>query len=96
MSAIKIVGHIKRFRIFFLSLHNSKRFLIIGIGLNIKSNPIIDNTYKATNIFFETKNEPKIKEVIKLIILSYENFFLKLNSFSYKNFKKKAEAMSIK
>tara|TARA_B100001750_G_C15510258_1_gene603153 strand:- start:98 stop:682 length:585 start_codon:yes stop_codon:yes gene_type:complete len=71
-------------------------FLIIGIGLNIKSNPIIDNTYKATNIFFETKNEPKIKEVIKLIILSYENFFLKLNSFSYKNFKKKAEAMSIK
>ena len=71
-------------------------FLIIGIGLNIESNPIINKNYKATNIYLETKIKPKINDVIRLITLSYENFFLKLNSFSYKNFKKKAESMSIK
>ena len=32
-----------------------RKFLIIGIGVNIVSNPDISNEYQATNIFLETK-----------------------------------------
>tara|TARA_B100001123_G_scaffold313249_1_gene350380 strand:- start:70 stop:654 length:585 start_codon:yes stop_codon:yes gene_type:complete len=73
----------------------SKKFLIIGIGLNIVTNPIIRKKYKATNIFDETKKKPNIKDVIKLIIYSYENFFTNLNTYDYLSFKKKAEKMSL-
>ena len=34
---------------------NDKKFLIIGIGINIVSNPNINSNYEATNIFLETK-----------------------------------------
>ena len=34
-----------------------KKFLIIGIGLNIESNPNINDKYKATNILAETKKK---------------------------------------
>ena len=74
---------------------NNSEFLIIGIGLNILSNPKINNNYKATNIFLETKKILKIKKLIDLIILSYEKFFMKINFYDFKNFKKKAEMMSI-
>lgn len=73
-------------------LHDTK-FLIIGIGMNIISNPYINDKYKTTNILLETKKEPKIEEVINLLISSYENFFVNLNSYNYINFKKRAELM---
>ena len=72
---------------------NSKDYIIIGIGINVTSNPIVKNEYQTTNIFFETKTKPKIKEIIDLIILSYENFFIELKSYNYLNFKKKAESI---
>ena len=34
---------------------NNKKFLIIGIGVNIVSNPDINNKYQATNILFENQ-----------------------------------------
>ena len=74
---------------------NSKRFLIIGIGINIVSNPNINNEYQATNIFSETKIKPPINEIIDKIIFSYEEFFLNLNSYNYLSFKKKADLMAI-
>ena len=37
-----------------LIIQNKRKFLIIGIGLNIVSNPNINNGYKATNIYLET------------------------------------------
>jgi len=74
---------------------NDKKFLIIGIGVNIISNPNINNKYQATNIFFETKKKPKIKEIINQIIISYEKFFIDLNSYNYMSFKKKADLMSL-
>jgi len=73
---------------------NKRKFLIIGIGANLVSNPKIKNNYEATNIFFETKNKPKTKELISSIILSYERFFKNLNSYEFKYFKNKAEKMS--
>ena len=73
---------------------NSKKFLIIGIGINIVSNPNINNEYQATNIFSETKIKPTIREIMDNIIFSYENFFLNLNSYNYSSFKKKADLIA--
>ena len=73
---------------------NSKKFLVIGIGINIVSSPNINEKYQATNILLETKNKPSIHEIIKLIKLSYEKFFKKLNYYKYTDFKKKAKLMT--
>ena len=72
---------------------NSKKFLVIGIGLNVVSDPKINNKYQTTNILLETKKKPKIKEIINLIISSYEKFFYDLHLYNYTDFKKKAELM---
>ena len=76
-----------------LIVSNNRKFLIIGIGVNIISNPEINDEYKATNILLETQKRPMIKEIIDLIISSYEKFFINLNSYNYEHFKKKADLM---
>ena len=73
----------------------SKKFLIVGIGVNIVSNPNIKSKYQATNILLETKKKPKINEILDLIIVSYEKFFADLNSYNYKHFKEKADLMAL-
>lgn len=70
-----------------------KKFLIIGIGLNIESNPNINDKYKATNILAETKKKQTINEIIRLITSAYEKFFTDLRSYNFIDFKKKAESM---
>ena len=72
---------------------DGKKFLIIGIGINIISNPTISNKYKATNILRETKKKPSVKRIINLLISSYKNFFKDINTYNYTTFKKKAELM---
>ena len=74
-------------------ISNKKNFLIIGIGINIISNPKIKNKYCATNILFETKKKPQMKEIMNLIINSYKEFFINLNSYNFNNFKKRAELL---
>ena len=74
---------------------NRKNFLIIGIGLNLNSNPIIKNKYEATNILRESKIKVNSNEFVNLLVSSYEVFFLNLNTFNYPNFKKKNDFMSI-
>ena len=74
---------------------DNRKFLIIGIGVNIVSNPDINKKYKATNIFFETKKKPEVKELIDLIISAYEKFFIDLNLYNYASFKKKAESIAL-
>ena len=73
---------------------NSKKFLIIGIGLNIISNPNINTNYQATNVFLETKKKPTTKEIINLLITAYEKFFYNLNSYSFIKFKTRADLMA--
>ena len=68
---------------------NNKKFLIIGIGINIISNPGFQRNYETTNIFLETKKKVNKKKIIKLIVSSYENFFINIKSYQYINFKKK-------
>ncbi len=72
---------------------NEKKFLIIGIGLNVVSCPNINTEYQATNILLEIKRKPSVGELIKLIIFSYEKFFINIASYNYMNFKKKADLM---
>ena len=74
---------------------NQKQFLIIGMGVNIISNPDINVSYQTTNILSETKTKPKIIEIINLIISSYEKFFVNLHSYNYINFKKKADLITL-
>ena len=74
---------------------NGKKFLIIGVGVNLVSNPSINNKYQATNILFETKKKPKVKEIIDLITSSYERFFIDLNLYNYGYFKKRANLMAL-
>ncbi len=71
-----------------------KKFLIIGIGINIVSNPNINTNYKATNVFLETKKKPTTEVIINQLITSYENFFRELDAYNFINFKTKAESMS--
>ena len=78
-----------------LIVSNSKKFLIIGIGVNIVSNPNVNNIYQATNILLETQKKPKIDEMIDLIISSYEKFFIDLDSYNYEYFKKKVDLMAL-
>jgi len=74
---------------------NNKNFLIIGIGINVVSNPNINIKYQTTNISLQTKRTPKINEIVDLIISSYEKFFVDLTSYDYANFKKKADLMAL-
>ena len=76
--------------------HKNKKFLIIGIGINLVSNPVIKDKYQATNILAETKKKIEINNMVNLIILAYKDFFLNLNKYKYNNFKKKAEMIAIK
>ena len=62
---------------------------------NIVSNPKIEKSYEATNLLFETKNNPTIKEILNLIVSEYENFFVNIDSYDYKYFKNKAETIAL-
>ena len=79
-----------------LIIKNNRKILVIGIGLNILTNPNINNGIKATNIYLETNKKPPIDEIISLIISSYKNFLANLDTYNYKSFKKKAEELSVK
>ena len=78
-----------------LIILNGRKFLIIGIGINIISNPSFKSIYQATNIFSETKEKPSIKQINNLIKSSYEKFFIDLNTYSYSSFKKKADLITL-
>lgn len=74
---------------------NRKKFLIIGIGINVVSNPKIKKKYYATNVSFESKKKVSTKEIVNKLLISYKKFFTNLNSYEYSNFKKKANLMAI-
>ena len=74
---------------------NSKKFLIIGIGLNIISNPIIKKNYLTTSIALESNKKPSVLKVVNEMTLSYENFFDKLNNYSFLRFKQRANLIAL-
>ncbi len=74
---------------------NNVDFLIIGVGINLVSNPILNNNYKATNILDETQKKTEDNKVADMLLSSYEKFFIDLDSYNYHNYKKKADSMAL-
>ena len=72
----------------------SKKYLIVGIGINLLSNPKIKN-YPCTNIYEETKKKPKVLEIVNLIINQYEKFFSNLNLYKFLNFELQLKELSL-
>ncbi len=62
---------------------NKKKFLIVGVGINVISSPNITNKYKATNILLETKKRVNNKELIFILYARYSKFFYNLSSLSF-------------
>tara|TARA_B100000029_G_scaffold451316_1_gene475827 strand:+ start:1646 stop:2230 length:585 start_codon:yes stop_codon:yes gene_type:complete len=71
------------------------KFLITGVGMNISSSPNINSLYKTTNFLSETKKSPEINKVIKVMIKSYEKFFINLKNYNYEKFKERANLLAI-
>lgn len=70
-----------------------EKFLIVGIGINIISNPNVNRNYNITNIYAETNKKPDINRLIDSIITSYKRFFFNLKSYNYLNLKFKVNDM---
>ena len=62
-------------------IRGSKKYLIVGIGINLFSNPKIKN-YPSTNIYKETKKKPKLLQIVNQIIVKYEQFFCTILTIS--------------
>ena len=75
-------------------IKGSKKYLIVGIGINILSNPKITN-YPSTNIYKESKKKPRLLKIIKQIIVKYEQFFYNLDLYKFSNYKLKSEKLSL-
>jgi len=73
-------------------ISEQKKYLIVGIGINLFSNPKIEN-YHSTNIYRETKKKLKLVEIVNKIIAKYEQFFSNLNLYKYLNFKLKSKKL---
>ena len=70
-------------------------YLIIGIGINLSSNPKINNV-KTTNVLNETKIKINRDIAVQKIILSYESFFFNLHKYKFQKYRDKANFLSIK
>jgi len=74
---------------------DNKSFLLIGVGINIISNPKISKEYEATNILTETREKPSIKKIVHMLIESYEKFFYQLKQYKFIKYRSKVELMSM-
>lgn len=72
----------------------SKKYLIVGIGINLSSNPKIKN-FPCTNIYKESRKKPKVTEIVDLIIKKYEKFFSNLNLYNFLNFELQSKKISL-
>ena len=72
---------------------NSFDFLIIGIGINLISNPKLKGA-SSSNIFYETGVKLKKDVIIKKIIGSFQNFFLNIDEYKFDKYKKMANNLS--
>ncbi len=63
----------------------SKKYLIVGIGINLLSNPKIKKK-PSTNIYNETKKKPSISKILYQVINKYEYFFSNLKIYNFLSF----------
>ena len=69
---------------------SKRKYLIIGIGTNLVSNPITNN-FTSTNIFNETNKKPSLLLYKKRLINLYEIFFKNIDKYSFLKFKLKSK-----
>ena len=72
-----------------------KRYLIIGIGINVVSNPLIQK-YPSTNLLFETKKKNNPKKIVIKICNEYSKFFKNLDRYDSESFKIKSKNLLMK
>ena len=72
---------------------DSKKYLLVGIGINILSSPAINN-YPSTNIFKETQKKPKLLNIVYQIKKRYEKFFSNLGFYKFLDFKFKLKELT--
>ena len=73
-------------------VQDTKKYLIVGIGINLLSNPKEKN-YQSTNIYKETRQKPKQLEIVNKIKIRYEQFFFNIDLYKFLNFKLKSEKL---
>lgn len=73
---------------------NNLNYLIIGVGLNLVKNPNMKGL-ETSNILKETNINIKKGLIINKIVKSYELFFNKIKNYEFKEYKKKANLLSI-
>ena len=69
---------------------SKRKYLIIGIGTNLVSNPITNN-FTSTNILNETNKKPSLLLYKKRLINLYEIFFKNIDKYSFLKFKLKSK-----
>ena len=67
---------------------NTKTFLIIGVGINTNSSPVIKN-YKATSISSILKKKVDNNEILNEICKNYEQLIQQIEKYSFIELKKK-------
>ena len=67
---------------------NTKNFLIIGVGINTNSFPVIKN-YKTTSLSFILKKKVNNNIILKAIHKDYEKFIQQIKKNSFTELKKK-------
>ena len=71
-----------------------KSYMIIGIGINLNSNPLIRNKL-TTSIFLETKKLVNKDNFLRYIKETYNNFFLDLETYDFSFYKDKSKSLSV-
>ena len=75
-------------------IKGSKKYLIVGIGINLLSNPEIKN-FPCTNIYKESRKKPKVLEIANLLVHKYEKFFSNLDLYKFLNFELQLKKLSL-
>jgi BirA family transcriptional regulator, biotin operon repressor / biotin---[acetyl-CoA-carboxylase] ligase len=66
---------------------NKKSFLIIGVGINTNSSPVIKN-YKTTSLSSILKKKINNTEIFKRVIKDYEKFIPQVKKYNFLRLKK--------
>ena len=71
-----------------------KSYMIIGIGVNLNSNPSIKNKL-TTSIYLETKKLVNKNNFLKYIKEAYKNFFFDLETYDFSFYNDKSKSLSV-
>ena len=71
-----------------------KSYIIIGIGINLNSSPLIRNKL-TTSIYLETKKLVNKDNFLRYIKETYNNFFLDLETYDFSFYKDKSKSLSV-